>query len=504
MRHCPTPALTPERVVAPSSSSSSSATFSASSAVSSFSSTTLNRTVDSRDDLAQKAVARAQSMAQAQLLQAEKDRFVNGLVGASVLAIESIWGPSTPAPSASTTQFATPSSVLPLHYFVREVLRRSRTSCSTLQLSLYYLHKSRRQIRDAVQRAESSRAEIAMLARDRRGEHERVVTSVVNPLRSASEAELVDAFLSSSTCAVKLDDDVASAYPSPPDSPDESAAPVADESIGERFTRLVECQKSPLLCGRRMFLASLICASKYLQDRNYSNKAWAKISGLAIAEINANERTFLELVGWELHLEADDFKRWTERLSTLTSMPACAAAVASTASTSTTSTLRQHGLSRSASEYLPTPPATIPIASTSTPRPATSNLARSKLALTRGNSAPQLGPSSVSSVRTKKARGGFPIAQPHSVTKSKAVPVVVVTEDKSSDVDTTEEEDNAEKKASVPAVVEARKVRALPVRRSKVVYGESNCVPSSWGVAGVQVGGSDFAVGRTGDLIRAH
>ena len=34
-------------------------------------------------------------------------------------------------------------------------------------------------------------------------------------------------------------------------------------------------------CGRRMFLSALILASKYLQDRNYSTRAWGKISGLA-------------------------------------------------------------------------------------------------------------------------------------------------------------------------------------------------------------------------------
>ncbi|CAG8837105.1 6857_t:CDS:2, partial [Cetraspora pellucida] len=43
-------------------------------------------------------------------------------------------------------------------------------------------------------------------------------------------------------------------------------------------------------CGRRMFLASLIIASKYLQDRNYSNSAWSKICGLSVKDINEIER----------------------------------------------------------------------------------------------------------------------------------------------------------------------------------------------------------------------
>lgn len=67
-----------------------------------------------------------------------------------------------------------------------------------------------------------------------------------------------------------------------------------------------------LQCGRRMFLAALILASKYLQDRNYSAKAWSKMSGLKVTEINLNERAFLEAVNWKLHLPEPLFKRWTE------------------------------------------------------------------------------------------------------------------------------------------------------------------------------------------------
>ncbi|OTA76893.1 hypothetical protein M434DRAFT_87875 [Hypoxylon sp. CO27-5] len=67
-----------------------------------------------------------------------------------------------------------------------------------------------------------------------------------------------------------------------------------------------------LQCGRRMFLAALILASKYLQDRNYSARAWSKISGLATQEINQNEMAFLVAVKWKLHITDDVFKRWTE------------------------------------------------------------------------------------------------------------------------------------------------------------------------------------------------
>lgn len=67
-----------------------------------------------------------------------------------------------------------------------------------------------------------------------------------------------------------------------------------------------------LQCGRRMFLSALILASKYLQDRNYSARAWSKISGLNTLEINQNEMTFLLAVNWRLHITDAVFQRWTD------------------------------------------------------------------------------------------------------------------------------------------------------------------------------------------------
>lgn len=67
-----------------------------------------------------------------------------------------------------------------------------------------------------------------------------------------------------------------------------------------------------LQCGRRMFLAALILASKYLQDRNYSARAWSKISGLATQEIFQNEMAFLHAVNWSLHITEEVYNRWTD------------------------------------------------------------------------------------------------------------------------------------------------------------------------------------------------
>ncbi|KIW17289.1 hypothetical protein PV08_04480 [Exophiala spinifera] len=65
-------------------------------------------------------------------------------------------------------------------------------------------------------------------------------------------------------------------------------------------------------CGRRMFLSALMLASKYLQDRNYSARAWSKISGLRSNEINENEREYLQLIDYELHVPKESFDVWSK------------------------------------------------------------------------------------------------------------------------------------------------------------------------------------------------
>jgi hypothetical protein len=70
----------------------------------------------------------------------------------------------------------------------------------------------------------------------------------------------------------------------------------------------------PATCGRRMFLASLIVASKYLQDRNYANNAWSKICGLPVREINAIERRFLKLIDYNLFIGEERYNRWSSLL----------------------------------------------------------------------------------------------------------------------------------------------------------------------------------------------
>lgn len=77
-------------------------------------------------------------------------------------------------------------------------------------------------------------------------------------------------------------------------------------------------QPSPqdcIFCGRRMFLAAVMVASKFLQDKTYRNSAWAKISGLTTSEISYSEMAFLELIEFRLFISKDTFEAWHRMLT---------------------------------------------------------------------------------------------------------------------------------------------------------------------------------------------
>ncbi|ORY94526.1 hypothetical protein BCR43DRAFT_506513 [Syncephalastrum racemosum] len=147
--------------------------------------------------------------------------YVEALVDTNAHVIETIW-------CRSSTQYSK-SAVVPLRTFIQEVLKRSRTTYSTLQTALFYLFRARPAI-------------------------------------------------------------VAQLYPNLDDTQN--------------------WQDAYISCGRRMFLASLVVASKFVQDKTYRNSAWAKIAGLPVAEINAAERIFLEQIDYRLYIAQSTFEQW--------------------------------------------------------------------------------------------------------------------------------------------------------------------------------------------------
>ena len=55
-------------------------------------------------------------------------------------------------------------------------------------------------------------------------------------------------------------------------------------------------------------------ASKYLNDRNASNSAWSKISGIPLETLNKMEMKLLSFIEYKLHVEVDLFDRWIKFL----------------------------------------------------------------------------------------------------------------------------------------------------------------------------------------------
>ncbi|GAN07943.1 hypothetical protein MAM1_0183c07448 [Mucor ambiguus] len=129
-------------------------------------------------------------------------------------------------------------------------------------------------------------------------------------------------------------------------------------------------------CGRRMFLAALISAHKYLQDKTYKNSAWSKVSGLNVQEINHAEKVMLQLLDYRLYVKKDTYDQWimmlqthlkvnpTTTTTTATTSPTMQTTVtASTACNTNTSTAHliqiqqtRQALLRKAQQSLPSPP----------------------------------------------------------------------------------------------------------------------------------------------------
>ncbi|OQU99667.1 hypothetical protein CLAIMM_05271 [Cladophialophora immunda] len=160
------------------------------------------------------------------------EQFVSLLIVFAKRLITAIWPLSDRPPMMSDCFNG--AGVLRLDTFIKETLRRSKTSYSTLQVALYYL--------------------ILLKSRMPQG-------------------------------------------------------PSKTSCRGEPFER---SQCRAMQCGRRMFLSALMLASKYLQDRNYSARAWSKISGLRSSEINENEREYLAQINYDLHVPKEAFDNWSK------------------------------------------------------------------------------------------------------------------------------------------------------------------------------------------------
>ncbi|KAF9989807.1 hypothetical protein BGZ75_004809 [Mortierella antarctica] len=222
------------------------------------------------------------------------------LIGKAAQIIESVW-PS----SHQSIHYSSKTPVMPLHVFVKETLRRSRTTLSTLQLALFYIYK----------------VKAPVLALQRRQDvSQRALQPRLPPSPSVSWDERSDSGHMPHEY-FEFTQPILSRTTLPPTPPYACNTPPSLSPVSRVTTTMGEPvaeNAKHVGCGRRMFLAALILASKYQQDRSYSNKAWSKISGLPVAEINRNEIAFLALIEYRLFVSPSVFQKWVVVLTDTT------------------------------------------------------------------------------------------------------------------------------------------------------------------------------------------
>jgi hypothetical protein len=224
---------------------------------------------------------------------------------------------------------STPSShtnLVPIKGFVHEVLRRSRTSGSVLQTALCYLEAIRAKVPELVEKEKTGdgvQGEPDLSGKIVQGDIDAeewqalsldsVMADFIH-MDAAVDANATETDAMATVKVVDSDEELqnASSFTSQL-SASSSSEFILNGLKSHLVQNLVKKPKvpsgplpplaplpSPLLCPRRTFLASLILASKFTQDRCYSNKAWAKLSGLPPREIGRCERALGDALEWRL------------------------------------------------------------------------------------------------------------------------------------------------------------------------------------------------------------
>ena len=170
--------------------------------------------------------------------------------------------------------------MIPLKKFVQELLRRSRSTCSTLQTAICYIEATRNKIKIAQDNEQGGRS----IRGDQVNNDGRIVIdeTVVNNGCKCNPAQLPDNS-KCSPCRKQKNILINFFFIQQSQSQDEPSTPLPD-------------LPSALLCPRCAFMGALVLSAKFVQDKCYSNKAWAKLCGLPAWEVSRCERA----LGWRL------------------------------------------------------------------------------------------------------------------------------------------------------------------------------------------------------------
>ncbi|ORX89117.1 hypothetical protein K493DRAFT_318953 [Basidiobolus meristosporus CBS 931.73] len=93
------------------------------------------------------------------------------------------------------------------------------------------------------------------------------------------------------------------------------AVPAEEDPLGRFREKGVQ---SPVGCGGRLFMAALVTAHKFLQDRAVSTQTWSRLSNIPIPQLNTDELEFLKAIQFQLFITTRSFEKWSVLLRTTT------------------------------------------------------------------------------------------------------------------------------------------------------------------------------------------
>lgn len=70
----------------------------------------------------------------------------------------------------------------------------------------------------------------------------------------------------------------------------------------------------------KLFLTSILTASKFVTDLSYSNTTWASFGGVRTEEMNILEREFLFLLQFSLVISKDEYEKYDKELNSKSAM----------------------------------------------------------------------------------------------------------------------------------------------------------------------------------------
>ncbi|CAO3678171.1 unnamed protein product [Rhizopus stolonifer] len=64
----------------------------------------------------------------------------------------------------------------------------------------------------------------------------------------------------------------------------------------------------------RLFIVALMLGNKFLDDNTFTNKTWSKVTGMKVKDLNMMELEFLDVLGFQLFVQKEEFERYKRAL----------------------------------------------------------------------------------------------------------------------------------------------------------------------------------------------